>query len=66
MSEENKEITRRFYEAINAGRMEIIDEVVAEDLVEHEEFPGMAGGREGVRQFFQMMRPAFSDFKMTI
>ena len=66
MSEENKEITRRFYEAINAGRMEIIDEVVAEDLVEHEEFPGLASGREGVRQFMQMMRTAFSDFTMTI
>ena len=42
MSEENKEIARHFYEAINAGRLEIIDEVVAEDLVEHEEFPGSA------------------------
>ncbi len=66
MSEENKEKARRFYAAINAGRLEIFDELVAEDLVEHEEFPGMAGGREGVRQFFQMMRTAFSDFKMTI
>ncbi len=66
MSEENKEIVRRFYAAINAGRLEIIDELVAEDLVEHEEFPGVASGREGVRQFMQMMRTAFPDFAMTI
>jgi steroid delta-isomerase-like uncharacterized protein len=66
MSEENKEVARRFYEAINAGRLEIIDELVAPNLVEHEEFPGISGGREGVRQFFQMIRTAFPDFTMTM
>ena len=65
MSEENKAIARRFYEGINAGRIEIIDELVAENLVEHEEFPGLAGGRDGVRQFFQMIMTAFPDFAMT-
>jgi steroid delta-isomerase-like uncharacterized protein len=66
MSEENKAIARRFYEGINAGRIEIIDELVADNLVEHEEFPGLAGGRDGVRQFFQMILTAFPDFTMTM
>ncbi len=66
MSEENKAIARRFYEAISAGRLEIVDELVAANMVEHEEFPGLAHGREGVRQFMQMMRTAFPDFKMTL
>jgi steroid delta-isomerase-like uncharacterized protein len=63
---DNRAIARRFYDAINAGRLEIIDEVVAEDFVEHEEVPGLAGGREGLRQFFGMIRTAFPDFSMTM
>lgn len=63
---DNKTIARNFYEAINAGKLDIIDEVVAENFVEHEEFPGLASGRDGLRQFFQMVRAAFPDFSMTI
>ncbi len=66
MSEGNKEIARRFYEAINAGRVEIIAEIGADNFIEHEEFPGLGSDREGVRQFFQMMLTAFPDFRMTI
>ena len=53
---DNKTIARNFYEAISAGKLDIIDEVVAENFVEHEEFPGLASGRDGLRQFFQMIR----------
>lgn len=62
----NKTIARRFYDAVSGGKLEIIDEVVDEKYVEHEEFPGLAGGREGLRQFFKMIRTAFPDFSMTI
>jgi steroid delta-isomerase-like uncharacterized protein len=63
---DNKEIAKRFYDAVNAGRLGIIDELVAENFVEHEEFPGLARGREGLRPFFEMIRTAFPDFSMTI
>jgi steroid delta-isomerase-like uncharacterized protein len=65
---DNKAIARRFYDAVNAGRLEIIDEVVAEDYVEHEEFPGFdaAAGRAGLRRFFETIREAFPDYTMTI
>ena len=53
MSEGHKAITRRFYSSISAGRLEVIDEFVAEDVIEHEEFHGLSSGREGVRQFFR-------------
>ena len=39
---DNRAIARRFYDAVSAGRLEIIDEVVGENYVEHEEFPGIA------------------------
>jgi len=63
---DHKAIARRFYDAVNAGRLEIIDEVVAENFVEHEEIPGQAGGRAGLRQFLETTRTAFPDFSMTI
>ena len=66
MSEANKAVAKRLYESINAGRLEIVDEVVAENFVEHERFPGVEPNREGVRQMFEMMRNAFPDFQMTI
>jgi predicted SnoaL-like aldol condensation-catalyzing enzyme len=57
MSAENKACARRFYdEAINGGDVALIDELVAADFVEHEGFPGLADGRKGVKQFFNMMR----------
>ena len=63
---DNKAIARRFYDAVNDGKLEIIDEVIDGNLIEHEGFPGLPPGREGVRQFFQMVRTAFPDFSMTI
>ena len=66
MSEEHKALARRFYGSISAGRLDVIDELVAEDAVEHEDFFGLSSGREGTRHFFEMMRTAFSEFTMTI
>src|SRR3712207_3044022 len=40
--------------------------LVADDFVDHEEFPGISGDRSGVRQFFAMMRSAFPDFHIDV
>jgi steroid delta-isomerase-like uncharacterized protein len=67
MSTANKELVRRVYdEVINGGNVALIDELFAADFVDHEEFPGLEGGREGVKQFFTMMRTAFPDLRMAI
>lgn len=63
---DNKTLTRNFYAALSEGRLEVIDELVAEGFVEHEEFPGSPGGREGVRFLFKALHDAFSDFAMTV
>ena len=54
---------RRAYDQINAGDIEGFGEMLAEDMVEHEEFPGLAPTKEGVLQFFRMYRAAFSDLR---
>ena len=64
MLEDHKSILRRFYEEISAGHLDVIDELVADDAVEHEEFPGLEPNKEGVRQYFTLLRQAFPDLRM--
>ena len=67
MSEQNKALVQRFYdEVVTQGNIDLIDELVSEDLVEHEEFPGLEPNREGVKAFFRMIRAAFPDLTFTI
>jgi steroid delta-isomerase-like uncharacterized protein len=63
---DNKSIARSFYEAVNAGRLEAIDEIVAEGFVEHEAVPEGPGGRAGLHHLFQAMHTAFADFSLTV
>lgn len=67
MKEQNRALARRFYEeVVGQRRLDLIDELVAPTFVEHEEFPGLAPGREGVKQFFGMFLEAFSDMHFHI
>jgi steroid delta-isomerase-like uncharacterized protein len=62
MANDNVALVRRFYdEVINGGRIDAIDELLAPNFVEHQEFPGLEPTREGVKQFFAMWRKAFPD-----
>lgn len=62
-----KALTRRFYEeAINQGRLEVVDELCAPDFVDHEEFPGLTPDRDGVKQFITMFRSAYPDLRFDI
>lgn len=54
--ERNKAVVRRFYEQIDAGNFDIVDELVAEDYLNHNPppFPGLPSGREGVKEAFRI------------
>ena len=54
---------RRLYDLINAGDIDGFDEVMAEDVVEHGELPGLAPTREGIKDFFRMYIAAFPDLR---
>ena len=62
----NKDTMQRFYDEISAGNTGIVDELVSEDLIEHDEFPGIEQSRAGVKQFFEMSRAAFPDLKLRV
>lgn len=65
--QQNKALAQRFYDEVaNKGHVDLIDELFADDFVEHEAFPGLSEGREGVKQFFSMIRNAFEGFRMEI
>jgi steroid delta-isomerase-like uncharacterized protein len=58
-SEENKALVRRFYAAIDDGDLEAMDELVAEDYLDHHPpFPGLPPGREGLKVAFQVFLTA--------
>jgi steroid delta-isomerase-like uncharacterized protein len=69
MSEENKRVMRRiFEEGMNRGRLEVLDDLVAADYVDHDPNnpPDIPPGREGLKQLMSMYRAAFPDIEMTI
>ncbi len=66
VAEDLKQLSQRFYDAVNAGDMDAAMSLVADDFREYEEFPGIPSNRDGVRQFFEMMRSAFPDFSVDV
>ncbi len=59
-AEANKSLVRRFYEEIDKGNLDILDELVAPDYLDHNPppFPGMHAGLEGLKQAFRVFREA--------
>ena len=67
MADDPKDLARRFYaEVINGKNLDVIDELVDDDLVEHQEMPGMPPGKDGVRAFFDVFHAAFPDLHADI
>jgi predicted ester cyclase len=58
-ADENKAIVRRFMEAYNNRQLDIFDELVAEDYIDH---VFEQRGREYLRQLFTMAFEAFPDW----
>ena len=55
-AEDNKALVRRFYDEIDKGNLDAMDELVAQDYLDHNPppFPGLARGREGLKQAFRI------------
>jgi predicted ester cyclase len=67
MSEENKALTRRFYdEVFNKKRPAAFDEFCDPHFLDHNPEPGQAPGLEGVRQSLATFFKAFPDMRLTV
>jgi steroid delta-isomerase-like uncharacterized protein len=64
---DNKAVMLRLYEEVfSQGNIDLIDEIMAEDFVEHEELPpGIPQGKGAPRALVAMLREAFPDFRAT-
>ena len=64
--DDNKAIIRRvFDEALNQGKLELVDELFNSDFVDHST-PEQATGPTGVKDFFSSVRSSFPDIHVTI
>ena len=55
---------RRCYELLNAGDVDGFGDLLSDDFIEHEETPGLAPTKDGVKEFFRMYLAAFPDLRM--
>jgi steroid delta-isomerase-like uncharacterized protein len=63
-----KATMQRIYdEMFNQGNLDVIDELLADDFVEHQELPpGIPQGKGAPRAYTEMFRSAFPDFHMAV
>jgi len=61
---DHEETLRRCYELLNAGDVDGFGDLLSDDFVEHEETPGLAPTKDGVKAFFRMYLAAFPDLRM--
>ena len=67
MSDLKATMQRLYDEVFNQGNLDVIDELLADDFVEHEELPpGIPQGKGAPRAYTIMFRSAFPDFRMAV
>jgi steroid delta-isomerase-like uncharacterized protein len=62
--EENKALIRRFFNAIESGNLQVLDEIVVEGYDDH--LAGQTPGRETLKKYFAALRSAFPDLTLPI
>ena len=66
-TEANKVVVRRLMEELlTAGRIEVADELIAGDYVEHAPLPGQEPGLRGLKGALPRFWAAFPDFRLSI
>ena len=64
--EQNKAVLHRIVdEAFNQRKLDVLDELVADDFVGHHLPPGLPAGREGLKAFMNGFFTAFPDIHFT-
>jgi predicted ester cyclase len=66
VSEENKALVRRLIKEVEKGNLDVVDEVLAPDFVDHDLLPDQVPDREGYKRGLSEDRAALSNFDITI
>ena len=65
--EQNKAVIRRVIEeGLNQKNADVLDELYADDFVNHDAPPGFPNDREGLKQIFTAFGNAFPDLRVSI
>jgi len=54
----NKALIRRYFQEIDKGDPDVLDEFVARDFVSHDPLPGVSGDLKGLKQAFMLFKSA--------
>ena len=66
-SNDNKAIVSRYYdEVLNQRRLDVLDEIAAEDYVEHDPFPGQGNGRADLKARVTGLHNWFNPLRFTV
>jgi steroid delta-isomerase-like uncharacterized protein len=67
MSQENRAVLDRLNdEVLRQRKVDVLDELLADDFVEHDPPPGVAGDREGFKDLMRTVHQAFDDQVHTV
>jgi len=67
MIETNKAIVRRLIDqAQSNGNLDVVDELLWDDFVDHTPLPGVPPTRDGVKMLFGYLRSAFPDLQVRV
>jgi steroid delta-isomerase-like uncharacterized protein len=67
VSEANKAALRRLIdEAFTKGNLAVVDELIANDFVDHSPPPNTSPDKAGLKEIVKLLRGAFPDLKLTI
>jgi predicted ester cyclase len=66
MSEQNKAMIRRLIKEVEKGNLDVIDELLAPDFVDHDLLPDQEPDREDYKRSLSKDLDAFSNFAITI
>jgi predicted ester cyclase len=67
VEEDNKALVRRFNEELaNQGNLDVADELLAPDFVDHDVIPGKVAGIEDVKRNIAELQASFSDYHFSI
>jgi predicted ester cyclase len=66
-AEQDKALVRRLVvEAQQNGNLQVVDEILAPDFVDHTPLPGIPPTRDGVKSFFAALQAALPDLRIEI
>jgi steroid delta-isomerase-like uncharacterized protein len=64
---DNRELVRRFIEGVwGKADMDLADQIIASDLIDHTPVSGVPGNREGYKQLVHALHTAFPDLSLSL